>query len=133
MIVEFIQAYPRWSIIIVGLLIAFFIQLINFLVLDKKAMRELKQKQKDIRAQMKEHKHDLEKQKQLSNELLAHSMASIKHSFKPMLITMVPALLALVFIKGVFSETSIASSWIWYYISAALVGGIVFRKLFKLP
>ena len=59
---ELIQAYPIWSIIVIGVLVSLFISLINYFVLDKDKMRQAKEKQKEIQKQMKEHKHDHVKQ-----------------------------------------------------------------------
>ena len=60
MAIEFIQAfmqsYPRLAVIIAALLISFFISLVNFFVLDKEKMHEIKGKQKALQEEMKNHK-----------------------------------------------------------------------------
>ncbi|MCH8873648.1 hypothetical protein IH824_12920 [candidate division KSB1 bacterium] len=43
-IVEIIQAYPKWSIIVIALLVSLFISLINYFVLDKDKMKEMNEK-----------------------------------------------------------------------------------------
>ncbi len=134
-IADLIQSNPKISIVIIGLAISFLISLVNYLVLDKEKMREIKAKQKAIQEKMKAHQKAGEHDKALavSKDMLAHNMEIMKHSLKPTLITAVPILILFGFIKGVYSETSIASSWFWYYLISAVAGSIIFRKLFKLP
>ena len=132
-ITEIIQTYPTWSIIVIGILVSLFISLINHFVLDKDKVRSMKVRQKEIQKEMKEHKHDHVKQTELSKELMSHTMENLKHSFKPMLITIIPILVIFWWMKGVFIETTIAKTWLWWYIGTAIVSSLVFRKLFKLP
>ncbi len=134
-ITTLIQANPQVSIIIIGILVSFLISLVNYFVLDKDKMKEIKEKQKKVQAEIKAHQKagNTAKMMELNKELMGHSMETMKHSFKPMLITMIPMLIILGAIKGVFTETSIGNSWIWYYIGSAIASSILFRKLFKLP
>jgi len=124
--ITLIQAYPTTSIILFGLAISFLISLVNYFMLDKERMRELKKKQKDIQAEMKNHKENPEKVMALQKEMMSHS-------FKPMLITIIPILIFFSFIKGVYTTTIIAKTWIWWYIGSSIVGSIIFRKVFDLP
>lgn len=132
-LIEFIQAYPRASIIGIAILLSFFISLINFFVLDKEKMMEGKQKQKELQEKMKQYKNDPAKMMELNKEMMGHIGSNFKHSFKPMIITMVPILVVFGWIKGVFAETIISGSWFWWYLGSAIASSLVFRKLFKLP
>ena len=129
---EIIQSYPRISIVLISLAISFGIVLINFFVMDKDKMRELRSKQKELNVRIKVEK-DQKKKMEMSQEMMQHALESMKHSFKPMFITLIPLLLIFWFLKGVYAETGIASNWIWYYIGAAIAGSIIFRKLFRMP
>jgi uncharacterized membrane protein (DUF106 family) len=60
-------------------------------------------------------------------------METMKHSFKPMIITFLPIIVFFGMIRGWYATTEIASSWIWFYIGGSIVSSIFFRKLFKLP
>jgi uncharacterized membrane protein (DUF106 family) len=133
MINEFIQTNPRISIGILAMAVSFFISAINSLLLDKVKVKGMKNRQKEINKQIKENKHDQEKMMELQKELLSHSMENMKHSFKPMLITLIPVLIVFNWIRESFSSTIISSSWLWYYLGFALFFSIFFRKLFKLP
>ena len=131
--IETIQAYPVISLIAFSLVVSLFITIINHFVLDKEKMRESKKKQKELQKKMKENKHNPEIIAQLNKELIGYVGENFKHSFKPMLITLIPILIFFSWIRGVFAGTSIASVWIWYYIGFSLIFSIIFRKLFKLP
>ena len=132
MIIELIQSYPRISIIVISLAVSLFITIVNYFLLNKERMRELKAKQKEINQKIKA-ESDASKKLALSNEMMKHTMETMRHSLKPMIITFVPLLLVFGLIRNIFSETSIGGQWLWYYIIAAIVGSIIFKKLFKVP
>jgi len=132
-IIEFVQANPKLSIIGFGLLVTFFITLVNYFVLDKDKMRDIKASQKAIQEEIKLHRDNPEKVLALNKQMLSHSGDLMRHSFKPMIITSIPILLFMVWLKGIYVDTSIAGSWIWWYIGASVAGSILFRKLFRLP
>lgn len=135
MILEYIQTNPRTGIILIGLLISFFISVVNFFVIDKDRMREIKARQKELQAKMKEHQkagnHD--ELMKLQKEMFSGIGETFKQSFKPMIITIIPILVLFAIIRSTFAETAIASTWFWWYIGASLIGSMLFRKLFNLP
>ncbi len=133
MITEFVQSYPRTSIILLGLIISLFISLVNYFVLDKEKMRNLKERQKAIQKEMKDHKDNPQKLMELQKEMLSQAGETMKHTLKPMLITFIPVLLIFGFMRGLFAPTEIAKTWLWWYIGSSLIGSIAFRKLLKLP
>ena len=128
-----IQTYPKLSIIAFALLISLAISIVNYFVLDKEKLRDIKQKQKLLQEESKKHKDNPQKLMEINQQMLSHSMEIMKHSFKPLIITMIPILLFFSFIRNAYASTSIASSWIWYYIGTSIVGSTIFRKLLKLP
>jgi uncharacterized membrane protein (DUF106 family) len=131
----FIQQNPRISIIFIALAISFLITLVNYFLLDKERLRDIKEKQKTIQKQIKEHQKagNHEKVLELNKELMGHAGEMMRHSLKPMLITLIPILLLFSFIRGIFVETVISKTWFWYYLVSAMVGSIIFKKLFNLP
>ena len=131
--IELIQAHPRVSILVFAAVISFFISLVQFFVMDKQKMRELKERQKRINADMKIHASNPEKRAELMRELSSSTMETLRHSFKPMLITFIPIILVFSFMKGIFADTIIAKTWIWYYLGGAIAASLIFRKLLKLP
>lgn len=139
MVIEFIQPYielyPRLTLLGFAALISLFITIVNYFILDKEKMREIKAKQKELQKQMKEHQKagNTEKMLELNKEFMSHTLETFKHSFKPMIITIIPILIFFGFIKNAYATTEIAKTWFWYYLGGALVSSLVFRKLFNLP
>lgn len=130
-----IQQSPRVSIILIALAISLLITIINYFFLDKEKLRDIKERQKSVQKQLKEHQKagNHEKVLELNKELMSHAGEMMRHSLKPMLITLIPILILFSLIRGVYVETSIASSWFWYYLVSAIVGSILFKKVFRLP
>ena len=130
-----IQQNPRVSIIIIALGISLLITLVNYFFLDKEKLRDIKERQKSIQKQLKEHQKagNHEKVLQLNKELMGHAGEMMRHSLKPMLITIIPIFVLFAFIRNVYAETTIASSWFWYYLLSAIAGSILVKKLSKLP
>src|SRR3990167_8156705 len=114
-VISLIQVYPKISIIIIALLVSFFISLINYFVMDKEKLREIKAKQKALQKEMKEHQKagNTAKMMEMNKELMGHSMEMMKHSFKPMLITFIPIILFFKYVRGIYAETSLGGHWIW--------------------
>ena len=132
-ITEIIQANPIIGIIVISGFVSLFISLINYFVLDKDKVKSMKVRQKELQKEMKENKHDQAKVMALQKELMGHTMENLKHSFKPMIITIIPVLVVFYWIRNVFEGTSIGGSWLWWYIGSAVAFSLIFRKLFKLP
>ena len=133
MIIDIIQQYPKISIFVLAAAVSFFISLVNYFVLDKEKMREIKNKQKELQEEMKKHKDNPAKVMELNKEMMSHMGETFKHSFKPMLITFIPIIFFFSLIRGWFAVTEIAKSWIWYYIGASIVSSLIFRKILNLP
>lgn len=134
-IVSLIQMNPKLAIIILAVIVSFFISLVNYFFMDRDRIKEIKEKQKRLNAEAKQHRKDgnQEKAMALQQEALKEAPEMLKHTMKPMLITIIPILIFFSLIRNTFSETSLASSWLWWYIGASFAASMVFRKLFKLP
>jgi len=133
MVIEFIQASPRLSIIGISVGVSLFISIINYFVLDKDKVKAMKIRQKELQKEIKNNKDNPAKVMELQKEMMGQVGDNFKHSLKPMLITIIPILVVFGWIKGVFAETTLAGSWFWYYLVSALVASMFFRKVFKLP
>ncbi len=135
MVLELVPLYPRTSIIIFAVLISLFISIVNYFILDKEKLREIKKRQKELQLEIKTHQKagNHEKAMQLNKELLSQIPETFKHSMKPMLITIVPIIIFFGFMKGLYTETAIASTWFWWYLGGAIISSLAFRKLFNLP
>lgn len=132
-ITSLIVANPVISIIVISLVVAIFINIVNYFVMPKDRIRELKEIQKACQIKLKDAKGDMKRVQEINKQMLGCSTEMMKHSFKPMLITFIPIILVFGFIRGVYSTTELASSWIWYYLISSIVFSMILRKLFKLP
>jgi len=131
MIKEIIIANPKVTIVLFSMLITLAMTLVTKKFTDQARIKELKCMQKKCQDKIKEQKGDVKSQAELQKQMLTHSMEMMKHSMKPMLITMIPVLLLFNWIRGMYVETTIATSWFWWYLVASIVSSIAFRKLLK--
>ena len=131
-IVELIQAHPTLSIIGLSFLVTLAISIVNFFMVDREKMKEIKDRQKALRKEMKQFKDNPEKMMELNQKMLEDLPEQMKHSFKPMIITLIPLLILFAWLRSTFAETTIASTWLWWYIGSSIVFSIVIRKLFGL-
>lgn len=134
-ITSIIQAQPKIAIIVLSLLVSLFTTLVNYFLTDQNRLREIKKRQKDLQGEIKAHQKagNHEKVLALNKEMMSYVGETFKHSMIPMLVTIVPILIFFSYLRTTFAATSIASSWIWYYLIAAIFSSMIFRKLFKMP
>ncbi len=126
---ELIQNNPRIAIIILSLIVTLFITIVTYFMTDRARMKEIKAKQKALRVEIKKFKHDPAKMMELNKQMMEDMPEQLKHSFKPMLVTIVPLLLLLGWLRATFAETVIASTWIWWYIGSSIVFSMILRKV----
>lgn len=130
-ITELITSSPKISIVIISGLVSLFISLVNHFVLDKEKVKASKEKQKKLKEEMKLHKSNPQKAMELNKEMMEDAMQNMRHSFKPMIITLIPIFLVFAWIRGIYAD--LLPGWIWWYLVSALAFSMVFRKVFKLP
>lgn len=126
---EFMISNPKVSVVAISFLITFAMTLVTKYFTDQSKMKELKAVQKACQIKLKDNKGNLEEQKKIQKEMMDCSMELMKHSFKPILFTFIPLILIFWWIRGIFLETAIASTWLWWYIGAALISSIFLRKI----
>jgi len=127
MIKELMIANPKMSVIVFGFLVTLVMTLVTKKFTDQNRMKELKQIQKACQIKLKDSKGDMKKQSEIQKEMMGCSMELMKHSMKPMLFTMIPILLLITWIRGVY--TGVLSGWIWWYIGSAMASSIILRKI----
>lgn len=128
-ITETLQTYPEISIVIISIGIMFFSTLITKYFTDQKKMKELRERQKELNKMAREFKNDLKKIGEINTEVMKISMEMMRHSFKPLIFTMIPLFLLFWWVGKTFS--TVLPKWIWYYLIAGIIASIVFRKLLK--
>ena len=126
---ELIIAYPKWSIVVIAILVTLAMTIITKYATNQERMKELKDIQKKCNITMKAHKDNPEEMAKINKEMMACSMEMMKYSFKPMLFTFIPLILLLWWIRGVYDP--ILPGWIWWYIVAGIASSIILRKMLK--
>ena len=129
-ITELIQSSPKIAIIILSLLVTLFITTVTYFMTDRERMKEIKAKQKALRLEIKKFKHDPAKMMELNKQMMEDMPEQLKHSFKPMLVTIIPLLILLGWLRSTF--TDILPSWIWWYIGSSIIFSMTTRKVFGL-
>lgn len=123
------ELYPKPSIVIISSLITLAMTLVTKYFTDQNRMKELKDIQKACNIKMKETKDNPEEMKKVQKQVMECSMELMKHSFKPLLITMIPLLLIFYWIRNFY--TLLLPSWFWWYFGGAIISSIVLRKVLK--
>ena len=125
-----IISYPVYSIIILSALVTLVSTLVTKWLTNQEHLKTLKERQKQIQKDLKNCKPGDKLFEELQSEMLQISMTMMKSSFNPLLITFIPFIILLGWIRNVY--TPILSGWIWYYIGASLVSSLIYRKIFKM-
>ena len=135
MITEFIQLNAwnaRVSILVLSFLVTLFITIITYYMTDRKRMKELKDKQKALRVEIKKHRDNPQKMMELNKKMIEDMPEQLKHSFKPMLITMVPIIIIFAWLRSTFALTTIAKTWFWWYVGSSIFFSVILRKILGL-
>jgi uncharacterized membrane protein (DUF106 family) len=130
-ITEFILSNPKTAVILLSVGISLVMTLVTKFFTDQIKMKELKDRQKDLQKKSKEVKGNLKEMEKLNQEILSVSMEMMKHSFKPLIITLLPLLVIFWWAKKTFAATALGGSWIWWYIGTSLISSILFKKILK--
>tara|TARA_Y100000310_G_scaffold271596_1_gene286144 strand:+ start:1156 stop:1560 length:405 start_codon:yes stop_codon:yes gene_type:complete len=131
-ITELIQNNPRIAIIVMAFLVTLFITVVNYFMVDRSRMKEIREKQKRLRAEMKQYKDNPQKMMEINKQMMEDMPEQLKHSFKPMLVTIIPLLILFSWLRSTFAITAIASTWFWWYIITSIIFSMILRKAFGL-
>ena len=129
---ELIQNNPRTAIIIFAFIVTLFITVVTHFMTDKKRMKEIKAKQKALRLEITKFKDNPAKMMELNNQMMEDMPEQLKHSFKPMLVTIIPLLILFGWLRATFAITSIEGTWFWWYIGSSIIFSMILRKIFGL-
>jgi uncharacterized membrane protein (DUF106 family) len=129
-VTSLINTYPAYSIIGLSVVVTLISTLVTMWLTNQEHLRGLKDRQKQIQKDLKNCKPGDKLFEELQSEMLQITMTMMKSSFKPLLITFVPFLLLLNWIRKVY--TPILPGWIWYYIIASIAASLIYRKMFKM-
>ena len=128
-ITDLIQTNPIIAIIILSFFVTIFITVVTYYMTDRVRMKELREKQKALRLEIKKYRDNPAKMMELNKQMMEDMPEQLKQSFKPMIVTIIPLLILFAWLKSTFDGTTIASSWIWWYIGSSMVFSIMSRKV----
>ena len=124
-------SYPKESVIVISAVVTLAMTLVSKYFTNQERMKELKGVQKTCQIKLKENKDNAKKMAEIQKQILECNMELMKYSMKPLLFTFIPLILLIGWIKGVYSTTEIANSWLWWYIGSGISSSLIFRKLLK--
>lgn len=124
---------PLVAIIFISFLMTLVITLSYKFLTNQEMMKSLKQEIKDFQKQMKEHKEDSQKVREIQKLSLEKNMKYMMHSFKPTLFTFVPLIIIFTWLRTTYSTIQLPFlSWFWVYIIVSIVFSMVLRKALKI-
>ena len=126
---EWMIANPKLSIVAVSVLVTLFMTFVSKFFTNQNRMKELKGIQKACQIKLKDAKGDMQKQSEIQKEMMVCSMELMKHSFRPMFITLIPLLILFWWIRDIY--TGVLAGWIWWYILVSIISSMIFRKIFN--
>jgi uncharacterized membrane protein (DUF106 family) len=131
MIIELLQAYPRASISLIAVLVSIFMVIVYKYTTNQTRMKEIKDMNKKYQEEMKLHKGNPEKLMEIQKQVLSLSGEMMKHSLIPMMVTMLPLFILIIWLRTIYGATAISGSWIWYYIIVGIFSNTILRKIFN--
>ena len=120
---------PKESVIAISVIVTLVMTLVSKYFTNQDRMRELKGVQKTCQIKLKENRDNTKKMAELQKQILECNMELMKHSMKPLLFTFIPLILLIGWLKGIYSATEIANSWLWWYIGSGVLSSLIFRRL----
>ncbi len=136
------QFSPHISLLLLALIITLFTTLLNRLVTNRKLVKELNEKIKKIKDELKEAEKEKNREKvsKIWKEFADASQEQMKQLFKGFIVSLAVIALFLPWISYKYGGTTISImplsfffgnlSWIWWYVLVALTVSIIFQKLF---
>jgi uncharacterized membrane protein (DUF106 family) len=134
---------PVLAIFFFALFVTLLIILINRTFINKNAVNELKEKMNSLREQLIEMQKqgNLEKAKEILDEITKNNLAYMKHTLKALLISVVAIILILPWVQYTYKDLPVAKiplslpyigsslNWfIWYFIASLTIGWVI-KKL----
>ncbi len=127
-----VLANPKVAIIGISFLATLIVTVLTHFLTNKNLMREIKEKQKRLREEMKKFRDNPQKMMEINKQMMEDFPKQMKESMKISIVTLIPFLMLFNWLRGIYTQTAIAGSWIWWYILASLAFSIILRKVFKL-
>lgn len=146
-LVEFTSNNPLIFILIFSLVVTIFLTYIYKKFTNQERIKEIKERQKHLQQRMKEAAGDKDKLMEIQKESLSLSGEQMKNSFKPMIITFIPIIIAIWWLRGLYMAAQVGDFiwhwgkdvWIfntgfgWFegYVFSSIIFSIILRKILK--
>ena len=130
----------NWNLTIGMLIIVGILSLITTIIqkytTDQKSLREIKNQQKALQEEMKQHKDNPQKLMELQKKSFEFIPQTFKLSMGAMVYTAIPLILFFRWFMDFFAAAGNPKffgfmGWIWFYLLGSLIIGSIFRKIFK--
>ncbi len=109
--------------------------LIHKFMTDQKLLKNIKEEMKQIRKEIKEAAQDPTKMAELNKKSMEKSMTQMKHTLKPILITMIVFFILFSWLRATYDPLEVSlwfiHSWFWVYFVFAIISSIILRKILK--
>ena len=130
-----IQRSPLTGMVVVAFTLTLLVTIVYKIMTDQDMLKNIKQEMKDIRKEIKSASQDPTKMTELNKRSMEKSMTQMKHTLKPTLVTMLPLIFALTWLRNTYETLTLnffgISSWLWTYIILSLIFSISLRKIMK--
>lgn len=144
--VSIVTQQPLLSTVVISLILTIITTIVYKYTTDQVKLKSHREELQSIRKQMMDSKNDPKKLEELQSRSLKISMEQMTQGFKPMIFTMLPALLAFGFLKDAlpasqvilpfgFNIIKIGShagfGWLGVYIISSMIFSTILRKVLK--
>ncbi|MBT3691517.1 DUF106 domain-containing protein [Candidatus Woesearchaeota archaeon] len=130
-----IDISPRTGIIVVSFVMTLVATLIHKFMTDQTLLKNIKEEMKQIRKEIKEAAQDPAKMAELNKKSMEKSMTQMKHTLKPIIITMVVFFILFSWLRDKFDPLQVdflfIHSWFWVYFVFAILFSLILRKILK--
>ncbi|HLC72060.1 MAG TPA: EMC3/TMCO1 family protein [Candidatus Nanoarchaeia archaeon] len=136
---------PRWALVSISLVLAFLTSMAQKYLTNQQEMKSLKDAQNKFREEMKQHRSDPAKFAEIQKQSMEKSLQYMRHSFKPLIFTMLPVIAMFGWLKVTFLPAGDifhwgftiwpwgpGIGWLWTYFLSQMIFTMVIRKLFKI-
>ena len=132
------------QICIIAIIVAAAFSGINKKIVDQKRMKEIKKKISDFQKRYAEAKKSgdqgvIKKMQEEQKAVMVLTKEMLTSSFKPMMVTFIPAIIVLATLSTLYGETGNIINlpifgpvnWLWWYITVSVIAGICFEIIYK--
>ncbi len=130
-----IKLAKPWGIVIVSFIITLLTTLVYKYFTDQEALKKIKEDNKKLQEEMKNHKDNPTKMAELQKEMLQKSLIEpMKHQVKPLIITFLPFLLIFGWLRTTYQTAGpmlFGLEWFGTYFVTSIIFSIILRKLLK--